>query len=114
MFAALFTNLDPEARDISLTADSCIWAINPSEGTVKNPLLLPIVNVTNGIYSSRFNSLVLYYNKPTMVYFFDSSGTIPKESYYSGGAIPLSIIFYGNTSTGYYGQNIPWIAIKFT
>jgi hypothetical protein len=114
MFAALFTNLDPLGRDINLTSDTCIWAINPSEGTVKNPLLLPIVNVTNGIYRSHFSSLVLYYNKPTMVYFFDSSGTIPKESYYSGGAIPLSIIFYGNTVTGYYGQNIPWIAVKFT
>lgn len=117
MFAALFTNLDPKSRDINLTVDSCIWAIDPHAGTAgRTPtvLLLPIANVSaNGIYLSSFNSQVLNFTKPTMVYFFDPSGPIPSNQY-SGLAIPVNIIFYGNTSTGYYGQNIPWITIKFT
>lgn len=112
MFAALFTNLDPEARDINLTGYSCIWAFDPQVGT---PVIFwaPIANVTtNQIYYTSFNSLVLYYNKPTMVYFFAPS-TIPGPQY-KEEAISISIIFYGNTSTGYYGQNIPWIAVRFT
>lgn len=115
MIGAEFTNMDPEGRTITLTPETYVWAINPREntggGALKTLLDWPIVPVQDGKIRTSFTSQDLYVNVPTMVYFFDWEDQTPHST---ESPIPLSINLYGTTATGSYGQNIPFVSIKFT
>jgi hypothetical protein len=115
VIAAYFTNLDPAGRTVTLTPDTCVWAVDPRTGTqggLKTLLVWNIANVdSSGNYHTSFTSQELEYNVPTLVYFYSSSQT-PSSSL-APTAIPLNIIFYGTTSTGDYGQNNPFVSVKF-
>ena len=66
----------------------------------------------NGQYQGSGVPQDLYFNVPTMVYFFDPASKTPDDQ---AEPIPLSINLYGTTSTGSsYGQNIPFVSVKFT
>jgi hypothetical protein len=116
MIAAEFTNMDPDNRTITLTADTYVWAINPREntggGALKTLLAWPIVSVQNGQLQNNFTSQDLLVGVPTMVYFLSWTEKTPHST---ENPVPLSINLYGTTTSGgSYGQNVPFVSIKFT
>lgn len=115
MIAAEFTNSDPNDRTITLTSDTYVWAIDPRDntgnGALKTLLSWSIVSIQNNQLDTTFTGQDLYVGTPTMVYFLDCMHTTPHTT---TNPIPLSINLYGTTATDSYGQNIPFVSIKFT
>ncbi len=114
MIGAVFTNLDPLGRTFTLTPETCTWAVNPrssTSGALKEEFLWPIAKVdVNGKYRTNFDEQTLFPNQPTMVYFFDRTQDVQANQ----DILSLNIIFYAETETSTYGQNIPFVALKFT
>ncbi len=114
MIGAEFTNMDPDNRTITLTADTYVWAVDPRDntgnGALKTLLAWSVVTVQNNRLRTSFTPQDLYVNIPTTVYFLNRLSTTPDSTL---NPIPLSINLYGTTPTGSYGQNIPFVSVKF-
>jgi hypothetical protein len=109
---ALLTNLDPLHRTITITDDSYIYATTPTNthGNPHNivPFSADVVSVTGNSYSTNYVSQTLNYGTPVMVYF----APFMKQNYL---VCYFNMVLFGYTSSGVtYGQNIPFVALKFT
>ncbi len=120
LIAATFTNMDPQQRTIVLTSESNIYGL-VAQDTSGNPHnvvdFAGKIATVSGVgssrtYSSTFTNQELKYNTPTTVYF----GFI-LHSISTGGAetMPYNMVLYGYfPSSGIpYGQNIPFVTMKF-
>ncbi len=115
MVGAEFTNCDPNNRTITLTSDTYVWAVDPRDstgnGALKTLLSWPIVSVQNNHLYTSFINQTLPVGVPVTVYFLDTHHLTPHTT---SNPIPLNINLYGTTSSGSYGQNIPFVSVKFT
>jgi len=125
IIGALFKNEDPAGRTLILTSDTYVWAVNPrggeSEPSLKTEFAWPICKVdAQGRYIQPFQPFDSQVFLPTpenskgdMIYFVCSPSPPTFTGPYQRSPRVLNIIFYANTTTGAYGQNIPFVALKF-
>ena len=105
VFGISLTNLDRSKLDINLTSHSCVWLTPP--GTAASDYW-PIAKVVDGqVIPDGFNSQMLKYGKPTLLYF----GPTKPVSSLQGKINAVNILLYGKIGLNDYGQNIPFAAI---
>ena len=107
IFKVRLINLDPTNETIYLNIESIMWDLTPHSSTVKSDGW-NICNVTNGIYYTNYTPQALLWNQTVDVYFGPDTA-----SFTAGQICPVNILLWGARGEIDYGQNIPFIGIKF-
>jgi len=107
IFKVQLLNLDPTNETIYLNSESVMWDLTPHASTVKSDGW-NICNVTNGIYYTSYTPQALPWNQTVEVYFGPDTA-----SFTAGQICPVNILIWGARGEIDYGQNIPFIGIKF-
>jgi len=118
-FRVIITDLDQAKRDITLSANSVLFAIFPTQGTQPRGAYWYIVNVneTTGAILGTYTNVTLVYNVAKTLYFAsqwpspDSRFPYPWGSSYTGiAAVNLALV--GTIGSDPFGQNIPFVSIN--
>lgn len=116
-FQVNFTNVDPDMRNITLTAPSVLFSMFPETPQQIRAAYWYIVNVdASGTISNTFTPVALPYNVPTAIFFASKemiSGSqlfVPSSSVFTKTA-PVNLALIGTIGSSAFGQNIPFVSI---
>jgi flagellin-like protein len=111
-FSLNVTNMDPTGGVMNLTQLSCLWIFSPASGAIKGqqwPLAMVSGNVITTLGAGQ--SVSLYYNQSTRIYFGPSVAT---TNNLNQGISGVNLIVIGKVGSQDYGQNLPFISLIIT